>query len=238
MNAMNNNTNATTVSTDAATTPPPATTPPATSTPTGKARVAVSFLLRASDAELIVASLCMITAMTGNAAYASPNPALADIVAARNTFITAVNAAKDSRLAVTVRRKQRIALVTLLRNLALYVQSTCGGDLSTLLSSGFSAQRSRQPIGELPAPANLRLTRGKVSGQIVARFEKLPRAGAYEWRYATTAAPTVWVTANATLAARTTLDGLVPGTQYIVQVRAVGTAGPSDWSDAVVLMAA
>ena len=40
-------------------------------------------------------------------------------------------------------------------------------------------------------------------------------------------------------AAAKALAKLMPaGTQYIVQVRAIGTAGPSDWSDAAMLMAA
>ncbi len=85
---------------------------------------------------------------------------------------------------------------------------------------------------------NLRLARGKVSGQLVARFGKLAQAGAYEWRFASAATPTAWTKAETTLAANTTLDGLAPGTQYIVQVRAIGTAGPSDWSDAAMLMVA
>jgi len=29
------------------------------------------------------------------------------------------------------------------------------------------------------------------------------------------------------------LQGLTPGTRYIVQVRAIGSRGPSDWSVAV-----
>jgi hypothetical protein len=219
-------------------TPPPVATPPPTVAATGKARVAVGSLQRDPDAMLIVESLRVVTGMTGNLAYAAPVPKLAEIIAARNDFITAVNAAKGNTLGVATRRKQRTVLVTLLRNLAHYVQATCGGDLPTLLSSGFTAQRTRRPIGELPAPVNLRLARGKLSGQLIARFDKHAQAGAYEWRFANAATPTVWTKADTTLAANTTLDGLEPGTQYIVQVRAIGTAGPSDWSDAATLMAA
>ena len=55
-------------------------------------------------------------------------------------------------------------------------------------------------------------------------------------RYATAAAPTAWTQADPTLGARITLYGLVPGTEYVVQVRAVGTQGPSDWSVGSTLM--
>ena len=211
--------------------------PPPTVALAGKARVAVSFLSQDTDAKLIVAIQGILTGMTGNAAYPSPNPTLANITAARDSFIAAVNAAKDSRRQIVVRNQQRVALVTLLRTLALYVQVASGGDLATLMSSGFTAQRStKASVGPLPAPANLRLTRGRNSGQIIARCEKLKQAGAYEWRYATAAAPAAWVELDSTFAASIILSGLVPGTQYSVQVRALGTAGPSDWSDAAMLM--
>ena len=41
---------------------------------------------------------------------------------------------------------------------------------------------------------------------------------------------------GATIAESTTLESLVPGTQYIVQARAVATVGPSNWSDGATLM--
>jgi len=210
--------------------------PPPTVAPVGKAKVAIGYLSETSDANLIVAIQSILTGMTGNAAYPSPNPTLANITAARDSYIAAVNAAKDSRRQIAVRRQQRVAVVALLRTLALYVQAASGGDLPTLVSSGFIAQRRRQPVGPLPPPANLRLTRGSNSGQIIARCQKLKQARAYEWRYASVATPAAWVELDSTFAASIILSGLVPGTQYSVQVRALGTAGPSDWSDAAMLM--
>jgi hypothetical protein len=215
---------------------PQVVTPPPVAAPVGKARVAISYLSEESDAKLIVAIQSILTGMTGNAAYPTPNPTLAEITAARNGYIAAVNAAKDSRRQIVVRNQQRAAVVALLRTLAHYVQVASGGDLPTLLSSGFPAQRNKQPVGALPAPANLRLSRGTNSGQIIARCQRLKQAGAYAWRYATAAAPTAWIEVDSTFAASVTISGLVPGTQYSVQARALGTAGPSDWSDAAMLM--
>jgi hypothetical protein len=175
--------------------------------------------------------------MTGNTAYPTPDPQLADIVTARNAYVAAVDAAKGNTIGVVVRKQKRTALVALLRTLSHYVQVASAGDLPTLLGSGFAAQRARQPVGLLTAPANLRLSGGKATGQIVARCNKLAGAGAYEWRYATTTAATVWTNPGATLAARITLENLAPGTQYTVQSRSVGAAGPSNWSNAATLMA-
>jgi hypothetical protein len=208
-----------------------------TTPPAGKARIAIGFLLKDTDANLIVASQTILAAMTGNAAYATPAPTLAEITTARNSYIAAVNAGKDSRIAKTVRSQQRKAFTGLLRNLAHYAQVTSGGDLPILLSSGFPAQKGRQRVGPLHVPANLRLKRGKVSGQLIARCNKLDQASAYDWQYATGATPTAWISVPSTFAAKNTFVGLVPGTQYMVRVRAVGTAGPSDWSSAATLMA-
>jgi hypothetical protein len=237
---MSTNTSSTSITSDIsnhATTVPQIAAPTPVIVSAGKAKVAVSFFNRSSDAVLIVASLHIVNAMTGNPAYPTPNPQIADIVTARNAYVAAVDAAKGNAIGVVVRKQKRAALIALLRTLSHYVQVASAGDLPTLLGSGYTAQRTRQPIGLLTAPADLRLTRGKATGEIVARCNKLAGAGAYEWRYATTTAATVWTSTGATLAARITLENLAPGTQYIVQTRSVGTTGPSNWSNAATLMA-
>ena len=238
MNTNTSTTGCTSDTVDAAINPLMVATIPAPVIPTGRAKVAIGAFDRDSDALLIVASLHIVNGMTGNPAYPIPDPSLADLVAARNEFIAAVHAAKGNTIGVVVRRQKRAALVALLRKLSHYVQVASGGDLAILLGSGFTAQRMRQPVGPLTAPANLRLLRGTATGEIVARCNKLPGAGAYEWRYAASAAPTAWSYTGSTLAASTTLRNLAAGTQYIAQVRAVGTTGPSNWSNAATLMAA
>ena len=136
------------------------------------------------------------------------------------------------------RDKARAAVVKLMRDLALYVQHTCQGDMQKLLSSGFTAQKlKRQPVGVLLPPQNVRLRPARVTGQIIARCNKMPDAKAYQWRFATALAPTAWTMTDTVIAANTTLVGLTRGTDDIVQVRAFGTRGASDWSDAATLMA-
>jgi len=225
----NNTSNPTVAGTDAAI---PLTTPttPATAPTPGNARVAVNFMQTDTDAQLIVDSERILTWMTGNTAYTTPSPALADLTTARNSYVAAVSAAQDSTIARSTRKEQRANFIVMLRALAHYVQVTSAGNRPTLLSSGFPAQRTRAPIGELAAPTGLVLTRGKISGQITARCRKLPQAGAYHWQIGVTATPMVWQPIVTTLAAHTSYEGLVPYTQYTAQVRAIGTAGPSNWS--------
>src|SRR5207237_9459604 len=91
---------------------------PSTVAPPGKAKVSVTVRSHATNANLIVSIQSILTGMTGNSAYPAPNPTLANITAARDSFIAAVNAAKDSRRQIVVRRQQRLAVVALVRTLA------------------------------------------------------------------------------------------------------------------------
>ena len=94
---------------------------------------------------------------------------------------------------------------------------------------------SVQPIA---APTGLKIRRGKASGEAVVRCSRVPTARVYEWRFATVATPTAWTLSDTASAASRVLDGLVPGTIYVVQVRAHGRVGASDWSESVTLVAA
>jgi hypothetical protein len=58
----------------------------------------------------------------------------------------------------------------------------------------------------------------------------------YNWRVALASASTVAVQQGQTTAARNTFANLTPGQIYLVDVNVVGSAGPSDWSDAAQLM--
>jgi hypothetical protein len=47
----------------------------------------------------------------------------------------------------------------------------------------------------------------------------------------------VWTVEDTNSTVAYTLTGLTPGTQYLLQVRAYGKRGASDWSDSAVLIA-
>ena len=58
-------------------------------------------------------------------------------------------------------------------------------------------------------------------------------AAIYNWRVTTAAQPDVVVQTAQTTAASNVFAGLTPGVIYNLQLNAVGSAGPSDWSDPV-----
>lgn len=158
---------------------------------------------------------------------------------ALDEFITSVSDAVNGGVTLTsIKNDKRAVLVALLRQLASYVQANCKGDMTILLSSGFPIQKpQRSPIGVLPAPGNLTVTLGARSGELNASAPPIPGAAIYNWRVTTATAPTVVVQSAQTTAASNIFDNLTPGVVYNVEANAVGSAGPSDWSDPVPHMA-
>ena len=201
----------------------------------------ISFLITDSDAQLIVDVGSVITGLTGNASYTTPVPTLAAVTAALNAFTTAISDAEAAGGGVTLtatKNDRRADLVALMRELASYVQVTCKGDLTVLLSSGFPIQKpQRNPIGVLPAPSNLTVTLGMQTGELDAAVAPVFGASIYNWRISTAAAPSVVLQSAQTTAASNSFTGLTPGVVYNVEANAVGAAGPSDWSAPVPQMA-
>jgi hypothetical protein len=192
----------------------------------------VSFLKNHADADLLATTGGILSAMTGNPHFPSPSPALPVLASALNDFSTALANAADGGKALTVAKNaRRAALAVLLRELAAYLQVACKGDLVALASSGFPHQKPhRQPVGNLPAPANVIITFGHHTGELSGSFSPVVGASAYNWRVTTAAEPEVTVLSVQSTAASNTFTGLTPGVVYRVQANAVGAAGPSDWS--------
>ncbi len=201
-------------------------------------KASISFLSEDSDADLIIRSNGILIALTGNPTYPQPSPTLAVVNAGVVQFTNAVSAAAGGGMMLTsAKNDKRADLVALLRDLASYVQLRCKGDLTKLLSSGFPVQKTqRQPVGILPAPANLTVKLGGRSGQLDSKVEPVPGASIYNWRCTPSTSPSAPVQTPQTTAGSHTFSGLTPGMVYSVEVNAVGSAGPSNWSIAATQM--
>jgi hypothetical protein len=199
----------------------------------------ISFLTYDSDPQLITDTNTILTDLTGNPSYPSPAPALPSVKSALDEFATAcANAASGGVTLTSIKNDKRAALTALLRQLASYVQVACNGDLTILLSSGFPIQKpQRNPVGVLPAPGNLTVTFGPRTGELDAGVAPVPGAAIYNWQLAAASAPTAVLQKAQTTAASNSFTGLTPGVIYVVQANAVGSAGPSDWSEPVSQMA-
>ena len=174
----------------------------------------------------------------GNPAYPSPPVAQAALQSALGDFDAAIAAQAQGGTAATAdKNNKRDALVALLRQLAGYVQENCGNDLAKLLSSGFEAVSTSRAQSPLDPPVIRALDNGN-SGQLLVRVGPVQNAKCYEVRYAAPGGggvPGPWQSGGLFTNSRSMpLNGLTPGTNYTVQVRAVGgSTGYSDWSDPV-----
>ena len=199
---------------------------------------AIGFVNADSDAQLVTDAETIVTSLTDNPIYPTPSPALAGVTTAINDFSTAIaNAANGGRDLTAIKNAKRAALGALLRELAAYVSVACKGNMPDLLSSGFPIQKpNRTPVGVLPAPATPVLSLGSRTGELVASTPPIPNGYTYNWRVALVSAPTHYVQREQTTAASDVFEDLTPGQIYLVDVNVVGSAGPSDWSDAAQLM--
>jgi hypothetical protein len=193
----------------------------------------ISFLTTDNDALLINDTSVVVLAMTNNVAiYDKPVPGIPEIQSALDDFSASVAATADGgKSARTKRDNLRLILVGLVRQLASYVTVACKGDMTNLILSGFPPQKPvRTPIGTLPAPQNLIVTHGMLSGELDARVNPVFGAATYNWTCTANTPGAVAVTGQST-AASYAFMGLTPGVSYTITVNAVGAAGPSNWSN-------
>jgi len=187
------------------------------------------------DDELVIICNTIIGAMTGNAKYPTPSPALADIQALLDDFTArlAVARKRGSPEDTALKDESREPLMVAMQQLSYYVNSVAQGHLSTLLSSGFPTN-STTVAKQVPLKAeNIRLSDGRQSGQVKLDFANQKIATIYEYRYRIkTDIPTEWGDRFTTTSSRSNIIApLEVGKFYEVQVRAINTHGVGDWSD-------
>lgn len=192
----------------------------------------------APDHSLEELATAVLLKLYGNPAYPSPTVASAALTSARDAFTAAIAAASLGGPAQTAdKNNKRDALVSLLRQLAAYVQDRHGNDLAKLLSSGFEAVSTNRSSAPLDAPTITDIANGN-SGQLLPKIKPIANAKAYEVRYALIGpdgAPGPWQNGGLFTNTRNiVIGGLTPGGNYQFQIRAIGgSTGYSDWSDPV-----
>ncbi len=177
------------------------------------------------------------TNLTGNTDVPSPMPTLA----ALQTVITAAQTAIDEVAALEqtlkIKRAERDAkvdaVVAALGQEASTVEAVTNGDPTKMLGAGFEiAESGGAPVGDLPAPEDVRVTAGDNDGEVDVAWDSLRGAGSYEQQTNTDPnASTGWVARGTSTRSSTTLSGLTSGVRIWVRVRGIGAAGAGAWSD-------
>jgi hypothetical protein len=200
------------------------------------ARVALSFARRV-DTGLISFVRNVVKLMTKNPQYPTPKPTLAVITASVNGFELKVQAALDGgKIAIAARNAARVELLSLMRQLAAYVQGNCNANLTALLTSGFDAVRAPSPVGVLPAPQNPRLSLTRKSRELLFKFDRVTNAVNYTIQIADSPNG-AWKDYDLSTATRVLIEDLTPGQTYWARACANGSAGASEWSAATSAMA-
>ena len=198
---------------------------------------------RLPDAEFIKQLIAIHDRLLGNTNFPTPPVELAAFKAGIDTLSTLVSDAADGgRKTIAAKHKQRIVLTKMVRQLGHYVEAASDGDPVKFSTSGFTAVAAtpRTSPEPLPAPKIDWIDRGKASGQVVVKVHQLPKAVAYEVRYAIVgpSGPGAWTTAPLPSSKKATISNLTPGATYAFQARAIGRLGYTDYTDSMTFIPA
>ena len=110
----------------------------------------------------------------------------------------------------------------MLRQLGLSVMAQANGDEKTLVTSGFTLTKTREPR-YITNPGNVVLSNGITSGTMVSTVKAVKGGKSYVHEIATTLPvdDTVWTT-NTSSTSSFVFSNLTPGKQYWVRVAVIG----------------
>ena len=167
--------------------------------------------------------------LTDNIYFTTIDPPLAALRLAVDNLEQAILAADDgSHIAISAMHDSDKAVTLLFKNLVGYVNRIANGNLTKILSSGFTP--SSQPAAH--DKAVLAITDAPHSGSVKATTQTVDRAGAYHWEKRITTGAGVkgeWVAAGLTTQSTIILEGFEVGAIVEVKVRAVTPAGTTDF---------
>lgn len=190
-----------------------------------------------SPDELVGLANQIKTAMTGNANFTTPNPALTalgTLITTAQTKIATYNSAKAAaETALSDRDAALVALRAGLTQEADYVQNVTGGDATKIESAGMSVRDDAAPIGPPTQVLNLVVTVGDNDGSLDASWDPVRGAASYEVQTSVDPiTPSSWAFKQTATKSSGTLAGLTTGARMWVRVRAVGSGNtPGPWSD-------
>jgi hypothetical protein len=157
-----------------------------------------------------------------------------------NLTVSAAAANDGAKKDIAQRKKDRRVVEQDLELLSAYVLRVANGDPAIVASSGFvlASPRAKSAPQPLPQPVVDSVDQG-VTGQLLVGVSSVPNAHGYVLRNAAliNGLPGNWTEVTVTSTKKAVeFNGLMPGTIYAFQVRALGKAGLTDWSDSVTRM--
>ena len=219
-----------------------------------EAKVSLKLSTRSADDKVEFAR-GMVTAMTGNASFTSPSPALATVSSAATDLENAIIAAQDGGKSKTaLMHAKEVVLDNILTQLGLYVEATANGDDSVILSSGANARHTKGAPQVPAVPANVNAATGVAEGAISLNWETVKNARVYVVEQLDDAStiqssrsiapvsggtltPVVanWHQVAIVTKSKISLSNLISGNKYAYRIYCVGAAGNGNYSTPVVI---
>ncbi len=186
--------------------------------------------------EIIALARLIVTKMTGNANFTTPDPPLADLTTAAVDLQTAELEVEDAKRTlaekVVIQNQAEQALKDLLTNEGRYVDNKANGDKAIIESAGMKASDEPSPVGEMPKVENLSLTHGDNPGEVDAGWNSVKKKLNYGLQYSLQPIATPdWKNAGSPTKSKFTITSLPSGATVWVRVCANGTSGSGPFSD-------
>lgn len=187
--------------------------------------------------EKIARARQIITALTGNAAFPTPNPTLAAGTAAVDSLETAYaevqTARQVAKTKTSAQGEREDAVDGFMSKLAGYVESVAGENEELIRSAGMDTRAAAGTSSERPSlPAALEASGGDHEGQADLSWDTVSGARSYIIeKCADPPTATGWAHAGVAIKTRATVAALPSGSRQWFRVAAVGTNGQSGWSD-------
>lgn len=188
-----------------------------------------------SDTELIDRADNVVTQMTGNINFVTPDPPLADLTTAKNNFSAAYMQVYNGNLTYKpLKKSTRDTLIFLLTREAKYVEFTGQNVETKLASSGFEIYDtaiSSAPASDVPVVKYAKDT--GIVGKIKLQLKKVQHAVVYEIRHTQdeNLATARWTHLVCQTRTQFEITDLTPGVENWFEARSISTKGPSGWSD-------
>lgn len=199
-------------------------------------RIKLNFI-RLPLTEKITRARQIVAALTGNASFPTPTPALALVISAIDDFETAFIATQaarqDAKAKTSDQQQKEDALDRIITQLASYVEAASGDNEVLIQSAGMDVRATPSVTTETPAaPSSLAATAGDRDGEIDLTWDTLFGARSYVIeKSGDPPTATSWSHSAVATKSRATIEGLTSGTRYWFRVAAINVNGQSGWSD-------
>lgn len=176
----------------------------------------------------------IVTAMTGNAYFTTPTPALTTVTDATDALDAAQQALDGSKIKTDLRNTAETTLDVLMSGLQGYVDAVAMKNTEIVLSAGFDVRHPRTPAVILDAPTGITAVNTQIEGQVKLKWDSCKGASLYMVQMAVdnpmpNPGPD-WQLVQQSHKANVLIENLQPGTKYIFRVAVINAAGISGWS--------